>query len=151
MSTQDSRKHSRGKTEIRKVKHASVTNKRLGTRIRTKKNVVMCPAGPGLCWGRPAVNYQTILLFPRQAVEAWEPSNRAMLCLPGNKVSLTSSTTILSSAVYVFTAMEIRTMLFGYDITAGSWVRTFRRKILTISLRLNDAVRNETIQREMTG
>lgn len=30
----------------------------------------------------------------KQAVEAWEPSNRPMLCLPGNKVCLTASTII---------------------------------------------------------
>jgi hypothetical protein len=118
--------------------------------------------GPDCAGGRPAVNYQASVLLPRQAVEAWEPSNRPTLCLPGNEVSHFFHDNPLFCYVYiyiyikrleVFTAMEIRTVLFGYDITAGSWVQTFRRKILTISSSwlFNDAVSCETTQNEMTG
>jgi hypothetical protein len=66
----------------------------------TTKNMVTCPAEAELCRERPAVNYQTSLLLPRQAVGACEPSNRTMLCLPENKVSLTSFSIIHSSAMY---------------------------------------------------
>jgi hypothetical protein len=49
--------------------------------------------------------------------------------------------------------METRSVLFGYHSRAGSWVQTFRREILTISLSwlFNDAVSNGTIQLETTG